>query len=70
MEEFVEKILGKYRKRKDHLIPILQDVQYEQGYLSEEVIQSISEGLDVPVNRIYGVATFYDQFRFKPDPSN
>ncbi len=50
----------------DSLIPVLQDVQTENGYLSEEAMEEISGLVGVPVSRVYGVATFYKQFRFAP----
>jgi NADH-quinone oxidoreductase subunit E len=66
MEELVEKILPRYNpNKKDGLIPILQDVQKEQGYLTEEAVEKIGKYLNLPVNKIYGVAAFYDQFRFR-----
>ncbi len=52
-------------KRED-LIPMLQAIQDEQGYLTEEVIHEVGKYLDISVNKIYGVATFYDNFRFGP----
>ncbi len=51
---------------REHLIPLLQDVQEEQGYLSKESIGVISQHLHVAPAKIYGVATFYNQFRFTP----
>ncbi len=66
MEEIVEKILPRYTpEKKDGLIPILQEVQKEQGYLTEEAVEKIGKYLNLPVNKIYGVAAFYDQFRFR-----
>lgn len=50
----------------EHLIPLLQEIQAEQGYLPETAIQQVSQSLGVPVSRVYGVATFYNQFRFAP----
>lgn len=50
----------------DSLIPVLQDVQTENGFLSEEAMEEISTHISVPVSRVYGVATFYKQFRFAP----
>jgi NADH-quinone oxidoreductase subunit E len=50
---------------RDSLIPILQDVQEAQGYLSREVVVRIGEYLSLPASKIYGVATFYNQFRFQ-----
>jgi NADH-quinone oxidoreductase subunit E len=52
------------------LIPILQRVQQEQGYLSGESLHSISRFLKISENRIYGVASFYSQFRFTPPGRN
>lgn len=48
------------------LIPVLQKVQEEFGYLSERNVYAVSEYLVVPASKIYGVATFYAQFRLKP----
>lgn len=52
------------------LIPILQRVQQEQGYLSAESLHSISRFLKISENRIYGVVSFYSQFRFTPPGRN
>ena len=51
---------------RDTLIPILQIIQEEHGYVSEEAIREISEHLDLPTSKIFGLATFYNQFRFSP----
>lgn len=50
----------------DDLIPILQDIQNKDGYLSEEAVREVSSFLHLPASRIFGVATFYNQFRFIP----
>ena len=52
--------------RRESLIPILQAVQEKQGYLSKDAIIEVSDALKVPASKIYGVATFYNQFRFQP----
>ena len=63
----VEPILKKYAKAgRDALIPILQEVQEAQGYLSKEAVVHIGRHLSLPTSKIYGVATFYNQFRFQP----
>lgn len=63
----LERILNKYPNTgKDSLIPVLQDIQEEFGYLSPEAVHKAGEYLNIPVNRIYSIATFYDQFRFSP----
>ena len=48
------------------LIPVLQRVQEADGYLSPHAIQRISRWLKVSENEVYGVSTFYAQFRFTP----
>lgn len=53
-------------RRREDLIPILQSVQDHKGFLSEAVIREVGAYLDISVNKIYGVATFYDNFRFGP----
>lgn len=55
---------------KGSLIPILQEVQKEEGYISQEAIVKISRRLRVSRSTIYGVATFYSQFRFNPPGRN
>ena len=63
----VESVLKKHpRAGRDALIPILQEVQESQGYLSREAVTRISKHLNLPATKIYGVATFYNQFRFQP----
>lgn len=63
----ISAILQKYpASSQDALIPILQDVQDQQGYLSRESMIDISKYLSMPASQVYGVATFYNQFRFEP----
>jgi len=50
----------------DLLIPMLQDIQEMEGYLPLEMLKEVSRLLDIPMSRIYGVATFYNQFRLHP----
>jgi NADH-quinone oxidoreductase subunit E len=55
-------------KRKQHgaLIPLLQSAQDSYGYIPEKAIHYISELVNIPAADIYGVITFYSQFRLKP----
>jgi NADH-quinone oxidoreductase E subunit len=63
----VDSVLKKHpRAGRDALIPILQEVQESQGFLSREAVTRISKHLNLPATKIYGVATFYNQFRFLP----
>ncbi len=50
----------------DSLIPLLQQVQTQEGFLSVASMEEISQMVRIPVSRVYGVATFYRQFRFAP----
>lgn len=66
-EEFMlDDIIRGCPHSRDYLISILQAVQDRYGYLSRESIYRISDYLDLPESKIYGVATFYNQFRLKP----
>jgi len=67
MEGTIISLLDKYsHSRRDSLIPILQEIQEEVGYLSEEAIVLVGKHLNIPTSKIYGLATFYNQFRFEP----
>ncbi len=55
-----------YEQTPSSLIPLLQKTQEKFGYLPKEALQQISRYLGVPLSRVYGVATFYAQFRFEP----
>ena len=66
MNAQIQTILEKYPDAKrNSLIPILQEVQETEGFLSRESIAQIGEYLRLPASKIYGVATFYNQFRFQ-----
>ena len=62
----LQQILRKFGRRKRNLIPILQRVQGELGYLPREAMLEIASFLNMPAIDVYGVATFYNQFRFSP----
>lgn len=62
----INAILARYPSNRGSLIPILQDVQEGFGYLSEEVVEELERLMEISANEIYGVATFYSQFRFNP----
>ena len=70
MERKIESIITRYRENEGNLISILQDIENEFGYLREDVILSVSEQLDVPPAKFYGIATFYAQFHLKPKGKN
>ena len=67
IEEGVKKILVGFKGvGRDALIPILQEIQEKQGFLSREAVVTVGKALNLPASKIYGVATFYNQFRFTP----
>jgi NADH-quinone oxidoreductase subunit E len=51
---------------RDLLIPLMQEIQREYGYLPQDAMVELADSLATPVSRVYGVATFYNQFRFVP----
>lgn len=65
-EELIRQIVDKYDQDDGMLIPILQDIQFEKGYLPPEDLRRLSALLEIPLVRIYGVATFYSSFHLAP----
>ncbi len=61
-----DEILDHYEGADGALIPVLQKIQGEYGYLQEEAINLVAERLNISASEIIGVATFYSQFRLKP----
>jgi NADH:ubiquinone oxidoreductase subunit E len=59
-------IVQRYGGDPGMLIPMMQDVQAEWGYLPQAELKELSRRLSVPLARIYGVATFYASFRLMP----
>ncbi len=66
MKERLEAIFSSYSGEARELIPVLQHVQEEFGYLPEQSISEIARFTGAPESRVYSVATFYTQFRFTP----
>jgi len=66
----IDHLLEKYKNKKGNLIPILQGTQNIYGYLPEAAFFKISEVTGLRLNEMYGVATFYTQFRLNPVGKN
>jgi len=65
--EPMDELLKKFPElSRDNLIPILQATQDQYGYLSEESLKKIAATLKLPASKVYGLSTFYNQFRFSP----
>jgi NADH-quinone oxidoreductase subunit E len=58
----LQKIIDQYKTQPGAVVPVLQKAQGIYGWLPREVMEAIAQGLNVPLSRIYGVATFYSQF--------
>ena len=61
-----EKAVQEFKGEPADLVPVLQHIQKHDGYVSPDAIRRVSRWLKVSENEIYGVATFYAQFRFTP----
>ena len=62
----LDEILSKYSGEHGNLIPLLQEAQEKFGYLPEEVMQRLAKFLKLPESTVYGVSTFYAQFKLVP----
>ncbi|MHB1404243.1 MAG: NADH-quinone oxidoreductase subunit NuoE [Desulfitobacteriaceae bacterium] len=62
----LEELLDRYKTQKGALIPVLQQAQDIYGYLPADVLKQISKALRLPLAKVYGVVTFYAQFRLHP----
>ncbi len=70
MEISTENLFSGFERKRDNIIPILQQVQEHYTYLPENLMKEIAAYTRVPESDIYGVATFYAQFRFTPTGEN
>ena len=59
-------VIAKYQGDTSRLMAVMQEAQEIYGYLPIEVQQMIADGMDVPLEKVYGVATFYAQFALTP----
>ncbi len=66
MNQQLEETLTRYKGERGDLIPLLQEVQTRFGYLPEEAMQGIAKFLRLPESTVYGVCTFYAQFKLTP----
>lgn len=65
-EEELKKVVEAHREEPGGVMPVLQEAQRIFGYLPEEALILIAQGLDVPLSELYSVASFYAQFSFNP----
>ncbi|MBN2467501.1 MAG: NADH-quinone oxidoreductase subunit NuoE [Deltaproteobacteria bacterium] len=67
---YVDSVLDRFQGRKGALITILQQVQAEKGFLEEQALERVAKRVGISTARIYGVVTFYAQFRLTPIGKN
>lgn len=65
-EAKLKAVIEAHKDDKSQLMKVMQEAQEIYGYLPLEVQSMISEGMDIPLEKIYGVATFYAQFSLSP----
>ncbi len=65
-EKALREVIAKHKDQRGALMPVLQEAQDIYGYLPIEVQTIIAEGLDIPLEEVYGVVTFYAQFSLYP----
>ena len=70
IESQVDEILASCKSEKSELIPILQKVQHKFGYLPEQALRRIAKFIDIPESTVFGVTTFYAQFKLVPTGRN
>jgi NADH-quinone oxidoreductase subunit E len=66
----LDQIVEPYLSKKEMVIPVLQKVQEHYGYLPRPAMEGVSRLMRIPLSRLYGVATFYAQFKMKPRGRN
>lgn len=62
----LEEIIKRHKNQKGAILPVLQEAQDVYGYLPAEVQSMIADGLEVPLEEVFGVSTFYSQFSLTP----
>jgi len=68
--EWRSRIAGSFESKQENLIPILQFIQEEVGFLSPESMLAAARHLRIAESRVYGVASFYTRFKFEPQGKN
>ena len=68
--DLLNPIIEKYKDKKGNLIPLLQGTQHLFGYIPHAAFKKIADETGIKLSEMYGVATFYAQFRLKPVGKN
>ena len=62
----LEAVINAHKHDKSHLMAVMQEAQGIYGYLPNEVQKMIADGMDIPIEKVFGVSTFYAQFSLTP----
>ena len=62
----LQEVIEANKNDKSRLMAVMQEAQEIYGYLPVEVQQMIADGMDVPLEKVFGVASFYAQFALSP----
>jgi len=66
----IDAIVHKYNVQPGAVMPVLQEIQDTYGYVPPAAIQRVAENMGISASRIYGIVTFYSQFRLQPVGKN
>ncbi len=66
MSGTLEKVINKHEGKPGAIISVLEDIQETQGYLPKEILEQVSEKMNVPLSQLFSMATFYSAFSLKP----
>jgi len=66
IEQETKRVLRRLGRKKESLVPILQQIQARLGYLPREAMLAVAKSLGIPETDVYGVVTFYNQFNLNP----
>ena len=62
----VKEIINKYEKKDESILGILEDIQTEFGYISQENLKTVADEFGIKINRLFSLASFYKSFSLKP----
>ena len=66
MSGTLEKVINKHEGKPGAIISVLEDIQETEGYLPKEILEQVSEKMNVPLSQLFSMATFYSAFSLKP----
>lgn len=62
----LEKIIDEFQGKPGEVISVLEDIQEREGYLPRDILEQVSEKMNVPLSQLFSMATFYSAFSLKP----